>query len=107
MRQTPLVLPKSITVNWSGKEPLAIPGKLLQPGDTTLPLDVWHSLGGDPVLNGHIAEGRLVPVHRRHQFAEGDMHCIGCSLTRAEAEAERKAGMPDKGKPAAGEPPAA
>lgn len=92
MRQVPLVLPKSITVNWSGKEPLPIVGKrVLPPGDTTLPLEVWHSLGGDPVLNGHIAEGRLSVVHRLHQFAQGDDHCIGCSLTREEAEAERVA----------------
>ena len=92
-----LKVPKNISVEWKGNEPLSLPGgKVLQPGVTTLPMALWHALGGDPVLNAHIAEGRLGPAHVEHAFAEGDKHCTGCSLTREEAEAERAARLPKK-----------
>ncbi len=92
-----LKVPKNISVEWKGKEPLTLPeGKVLQPGVTTLPMALWHSLGGDPEMNAHIADGRLVAVHLVHDFADGDKHCTGCSMTRQQAETERAAKMPKK-----------
>ena len=101
MRQNFLKLPKQITVKWDGPEPLVLPNKRsLPPGESTLPIEVWHSLGGDPRIGDFIASGALSVVHRRHEFAEGDDHCIGCSLTREEAEAERVARAKPKAAPA-------
>lgn len=91
MAQSLLTVKHNITLSWSGKDPLVLPdGGMLQPGETTLSMDVWHSLGGDPVLNDHIAHGRLRPVHRAHEFQPGDNTCIGCSLTRKQVDAERE-----------------
>jgi hypothetical protein len=107
MAQHMLKIRQQITLNWSGTEPLALPsGRTLQPGDTTLPMELWHSIGGDPVINDHITHGWLKPVHRTHEFQDGDEHCIGCSMTRLQAEAERAARQPRKTAPvAAGEKP--
>lgn len=89
-----LKIPKSITVQLDGEAPAGP----LQPGETTMPLDKWHALGGIAAITDAIGEGRLRPVHKVHEFQEGDDHCIGCSVTRAQAEEERKARQPPKGK---------
>ncbi len=108
MRQAPLKMPMQITVNWSGKEPLAIPKerpddkqRFIQPGDNTIPLSSWHRMGAVAANCDHVAEGRLSVVHRRHEFAVNDDHCIGCSMTRGDVEAERVASGAKKAVPAA------
>lgn len=96
MRQIPYKPPQQITVNWSGDAPLPIPKddvgdkqQFIHKGDNTIPLASWHRMGASVEACEHIAAGRLSVVHRRHEFQEGDAHCIGCSLTREGAEAER------------------
>lgn len=100
MRQIPYKPIKSLTINWSGSVPLPVPGgRPIQPGDTTMPSEQFHALGRHPEIVEHIAAGRLAVVHRKHEFADGegaDAHCIGCSMTRAEVEAERASQQPAK-----------
>lgn len=71
-------------------------GKMLQTGDTSMPLELWQSFGADPALVEAVAAGVISAVHRTHEFSDGDLHCVGCSVTREEAEEERKARMPKK-----------
>lgn len=97
---TPLKIPKSITVHLDGEAPAGP----LQPGETTLPLATWHGLGSNAAVTDALGDGRLRVVHKRHEFQDGDDHCIGCTVTRGEAEAERRAKQPRKPEPAPAKP---
>jgi hypothetical protein len=97
---------KSITLRYTGTAPLKIPKEhiedkqqYLQPGDTTLPTATWHRFGASAELADLIVSGAIVPVHTKHEFQPEDAHCIGCSATREDAEAERAAALPAKKAP--------
>ncbi len=103
MPPNPYTPMKSITLRYTGTEPLKIPKEnvedrqqYLQPGDTTLPTSTWHRFGASAELAALIVSGAIVPVHTKHEFQEGDAHCIGCSASREDAEAERASALPAK-----------
>jgi len=89
-----LKVPKSVTVMNDTPEAIGA----LPPGESTLPLEKWHAMGDSPEVAAALAAETVRVVHKRHEFQDGDAHCIGCSLTREQAEAERKAAQPAKGK---------
>lgn len=89
---TPLKILKSVTVVVEGDAAIGP----LAPGETTMPIDKWHALGAHAAVCDGIGRGLVTVTHKRHEFQDGDEHCIGCHFTRAQAEAERKASMPVK-----------